>query len=494
MGQFYDEIPDFLVSWIQKQHVFWVASAPLSSSGHVNISPKGFEGTFHIMDSHTVWYEDLTGSASETVAHIRENGRITILFNAFDGPPRIARLYGRGTVHEFGTPEYNEFIPEGTRQPGSRAVILVDVYKVGTNCGYAVPLFAFQSHRTQLHDWATKKEGVDIESETRSQRDHLRHVPSAAGASSTQSIHAIPDSGSAAFVPATTTTSSSSSTGPTSTIPLSTAGGRLIPTSTSVLSASISSPLSSSALIPAASPGSTTPSGGCVDRIQVQAPPTAEGGLRAFWKDKNLKSLDGLPGLTTAHVSPTRFNSTNAYTSAIYRTSLYERQSHHPSGASSGSTSTSKNSTLHSSSTFQSRRSVVACSTSAGCTCQSGPVPHHLSSLTMPGELEERDHQTMTNVTCQCHLNIQPLPQHHHRSLSSTSSSNSSPNSNSINDNNACTCPTCTSSSSSTTTKDGYPKPEDVRRVMAFMMGIFMTILFQRAIGLGQEYFFNVLV
>jgi len=157
MGHTVDEIPNYVMEWIPKQHVFWVASAPLTADGHVNISPKGVEGTFHVVNSRQVWYEDLSGSGAETISHIRENGRITILFNAFDGPPRIIRLYGKGTIYEIGTPEYDAFLPQGYRQPGSRSVIFVDVFKVGTTCGYAVPYYSFVGHRTQLLDWAEKK-------------------------------------------------------------------------------------------------------------------------------------------------------------------------------------------------------------------------------------------------------------------------------------------------------------------------------------------------
>jgi len=161
MGHTVDEIPNYVMEWIPKQHVFWVASAPLTADGHVNISPKGVEGTFHVVNSRQVWYEDLSGSGAETISHIRENGRITILFNAFDGPPRIIRLYGKGTIYEIGTPEYDAFLPQGYRQPGSRSVIFVDVFKVGTTCGYAVPYYSFVGHRTQLLDWAEKKEALD---------------------------------------------------------------------------------------------------------------------------------------------------------------------------------------------------------------------------------------------------------------------------------------------------------------------------------------------
>ena len=117
MAKFFDEIPQFLVEWILKQKMFWVASAPLTSDGYVNVSPKGIEGSFHVVSPTQVWYEDLTGSGMsqavlhlslpidyyvselsgvETIAHLRENGRITVLFNAFDGPPRIARIFGKG--------------------------------------------------------------------------------------------------------------------------------------------------------------------------------------------------------------------------------------------------------------------------------------------------------------------------------------------------------------------------------------------------------------
>jgi len=159
--QMFGEIPDFLVAWIEKQQTFWVASAPLSADGLVNISPKGVAGTFHVANPHQVWYEDLSGSGVETISHIRENGRVTILLNAFEGPPRIARLYGRGSVFEFGSPEYNSLLPEGKRHPGSRAVIFLDVFKVATTCGYSVPLYEYKGHRTQLLDWAAKKEAID---------------------------------------------------------------------------------------------------------------------------------------------------------------------------------------------------------------------------------------------------------------------------------------------------------------------------------------------
>ncbi|KAG2068425.1 hypothetical protein BDR04DRAFT_1232835 [Suillus decipiens] len=161
MAKLYDEIPQSLIEWIKKQHMFWVASAPLGPGGHVNVSPKGTADCFHVVNSHQVWYQDLTGSGVETISHIRENGRITILFNSFEGPPRILRLYGIGTVYEYGTQEYESLIPPETRKPGSRAAIVIDVDQCQTSCGYAVPIYNFVTHRTQLLRWAHTKESSD---------------------------------------------------------------------------------------------------------------------------------------------------------------------------------------------------------------------------------------------------------------------------------------------------------------------------------------------
>ncbi|KAJ8515106.1 hypothetical protein ONZ45_g7416 [Pleurotus djamor] len=167
MGQFFEEIPERLMPWVMKQHMFWVATAPLKEDGHVNVSPKGFEDSFHIVNSRKVWYEDLTGSGSETIAHLKENGRITVLFHAFEGPPRICRIFGTGTVYEFGSPEYNELLPPSSpnRKPGSRAIIMIDVYKVGTSCGYAVPFYEFKRHRTQLLEMSTRFQNLDRDAE-----------------------------------------------------------------------------------------------------------------------------------------------------------------------------------------------------------------------------------------------------------------------------------------------------------------------------------------
>lgn len=100
-------------------------------------------------------------SGVETISHLRDNGRITILFCAFEGPPRIARLFGIGEVFEFGTPTYDQYIPPANRRPGSRAVIRLHVHKVGSSCGYAVPFYTFERHRVQLLQYAEKLEVKD---------------------------------------------------------------------------------------------------------------------------------------------------------------------------------------------------------------------------------------------------------------------------------------------------------------------------------------------
>ncbi|GAB1525866.1 hypothetical protein RhiTH_009032 [Rhizoctonia solani] len=148
-------------SWIQEQKFFWVATAPLSESGHINISPKGVSGTFKIIDNKTFFYQDLTGSGVETAAHLRENQRITVLFNAFEGPPQVVRLFGKGEVHELDSPRYNELIPLEERISGSRAAIVVDVHKVGVSRGFSVPLYQHTGERTNLHEISGPLEEAD---------------------------------------------------------------------------------------------------------------------------------------------------------------------------------------------------------------------------------------------------------------------------------------------------------------------------------------------
>ncbi|KAM7189213.1 hypothetical protein V8F33_010215 [Rhypophila sp. PSN 637] len=161
MGQFYQTIPPNIHEWILQQKMFWVGTAPLSGSGHVNISPKG--GLyFGLLDDHTFWYIDLSGSGNETISHLYEpgNGRITIMFTAFDGPPRIVRLWGQGKVLENQTSEFSDFVKKHDVKtiPGTRSIIMVHVHQVGSSCGFSVPKFDFKSFRTTLNDFMAKKE------------------------------------------------------------------------------------------------------------------------------------------------------------------------------------------------------------------------------------------------------------------------------------------------------------------------------------------------
>lgn len=149
-------ITDEIEQFILQQHVFFVATAPLGSEGHVNLSPKGLD-SLRVLDRQTVAYLDLTGSGVETIAHVRENGRITLMFCAFEGDPKIVRLYGRGEVLEPGDPEFSSLRERFPQLPGARAIIRVRIERVSQSCGYGVPLYRFVGERRELIDWAERK-------------------------------------------------------------------------------------------------------------------------------------------------------------------------------------------------------------------------------------------------------------------------------------------------------------------------------------------------
>lgn len=142
--------------FIRAQHIFFVATAPLSAEGLVNLSPKGLD-TFRVLDDHTAAYLDLTGSGIETVAHIKENGRITIMFCAFDGPPNIVRLHGRGEVIEPSHADFASLLAQFPPRAGARAIIRIHVERVSSSCGYGVPLMDFRAERTKLDESCTRK-------------------------------------------------------------------------------------------------------------------------------------------------------------------------------------------------------------------------------------------------------------------------------------------------------------------------------------------------
>ena len=153
MGKQFEALLPEHEAFIAKQHIFFVGSAPLSEEGHVNLSPKGYD-SLRVLSPNRVAYLDLTGSGNETSAHIRENGRVTIMFCAFEGPPNIMRLYGKGTVVLPGTAEWEELYPLFPPIPGARQITAVDFDKVQTSCGFAVPFMAYEKERDTLRKWA----------------------------------------------------------------------------------------------------------------------------------------------------------------------------------------------------------------------------------------------------------------------------------------------------------------------------------------------------
>ncbi|HKJ08384.1 MAG TPA: pyridoxamine 5'-phosphate oxidase family protein [Gammaproteobacteria bacterium] len=163
MAATHPEITPEFAAWIGEQPLFFVASAPLAADGHVNVSPRGLD-TFRVLGPHQVAYIDLTGSGNETAAHLQENGRITVMFCAFSGKPRILRLYGHGRVivpADEGWPDYRPRFP--AQLPGVRQIVVVDVERIQTSCGFGVPLMDYRSERETLAEWATRKgpEGLE---------------------------------------------------------------------------------------------------------------------------------------------------------------------------------------------------------------------------------------------------------------------------------------------------------------------------------------------
>src|SRR4051794_13310823 len=156
MGKVFEPLDAVLRAFIARQHLFFVATAPLSGDGHVNLSPKGLD-TFRVLGPTTVAYLDLTGSGVETIAHLRVDGRITFMFCAFEGPPRIVRLFGRGTVTTADEPSFAEVAAPFPDIAGRRAVITVEIDRIADSCGYAVPEMALVGPRQRLVTWAEGK-------------------------------------------------------------------------------------------------------------------------------------------------------------------------------------------------------------------------------------------------------------------------------------------------------------------------------------------------
>ena len=157
MGKVLAAIDDRLRAFLEAQPMFFVATAPAGPGGHVNVSPKGVDGTFLVVDDHTVAYADITASGAETIAHLRENGRITLMFCAFAGAPSVVRLHGRGRVVSLYDENFAAWVERFTERRGVRAVVVVDVSRVSTSCGFGVPRMDFIGERERLAAGAERR-------------------------------------------------------------------------------------------------------------------------------------------------------------------------------------------------------------------------------------------------------------------------------------------------------------------------------------------------
>ena len=161
MGKRYESIEPEHQAFIERQPVYFVASAPLAASGHVNLSPKGLD-TFRVLGPNAIMYLDLTGSGNETAAHVTENGRLTLMFCAFDGSPKILRLYCYGRVVTRASPEWANAVSQFPALPGIRQIVVGRVESVQTSCGFGVPLLSLAAQRDQLPRWAEAKGEVEL--------------------------------------------------------------------------------------------------------------------------------------------------------------------------------------------------------------------------------------------------------------------------------------------------------------------------------------------
>ena len=156
MGKEHEYITEDHLAFIEGQRMFFVCTAPLSAEGHINLSPKGFD-CFRVLSPTRVGYLDIVGSGNETSAHLFENGRITFMFCAFDGPPKILRLYGKGKTILPGDEEWDELSRRFTLLPATRQLIVADVFMVKSSCGFGVPFYEHKGERDHAFKWAEKK-------------------------------------------------------------------------------------------------------------------------------------------------------------------------------------------------------------------------------------------------------------------------------------------------------------------------------------------------
>jgi hypothetical protein len=162
MARFSDIIIDQHKIFVEKQKMFFVSTAPLGAGGHVNLSPKGID-SFRILSPKFVAYMDIVGSGNETSAHLLENGRITFMFCAFEGPPNILRLYGKGRTVLPADADWPQLASHFKLQLSTRQIIVADIHKVQTSCGFSVPLYEYMGERDQAVKWAENKGADGIE-------------------------------------------------------------------------------------------------------------------------------------------------------------------------------------------------------------------------------------------------------------------------------------------------------------------------------------------
>ncbi|MEP7107226.1 MAG: pyridoxamine 5'-phosphate oxidase family protein [Ferruginibacter sp.] len=156
MGKFHESISRAHQEFIEKQHIFFVSTAPLRQDGHINLSPKGLD-CFRVLSMNKCAYMDLISSGNETSAHTRENGRITFMFCSFEGVPNILRLYGKGFTVLPGSNEWDEYAPHFVIYPSTRQIIVAEINKVQTSCGFGVPLYTYEGERKMHFEWAESK-------------------------------------------------------------------------------------------------------------------------------------------------------------------------------------------------------------------------------------------------------------------------------------------------------------------------------------------------
>jgi hypothetical protein len=159
MGKTYERIDGRLREFIEAQPMFFTATAPLSADGHLNLSPKGRKGTWRVLDEQRVAYLDFGGSHAETIAHLRENGRITLMWCAFDGPPNIVRVHGTGEPVFRDDPRFAELVAGfgDADGPALRAIVVVTAKLISDTCGFAVPFMDYQGERTLHEDYFARK-------------------------------------------------------------------------------------------------------------------------------------------------------------------------------------------------------------------------------------------------------------------------------------------------------------------------------------------------